>query len=383
MKIEAKTVEGCCENVPSDGKESKLRWVCLLLLSCVFVGAHGQVHWWPTEVGASTGYWLTKVSMRDVPDGAAYGGHFGWMTKATNGWAAGSGGIEHGGFVGIHNTGAEEYGWQPQAGWTLRTGLTRLVGWSFSAGVAYNQNIYDEVSAPDLEAVGSHWNALARLGITIANDSRMSLGLGILHTSNGAIKRPNLGINTPQANLVVRLVETPKRSVALDVAERGTWRHAVALGFGARDQFRVGDALGVQEVFAQSSYVRSHRYAWTGQVSLVHHGAVGAVHPDDAAEDSSVVTVLDRLQPNLSAGWTWMLGRARMDLLFGAVLMNPTPGLVWRYNKTQLWFSVHPNVDVLVALRFSEIRADYASLGVAMRLGQTENNCATCPKWGF
>ena len=115
--------------------------------------------------------------MRDVPDGAAYGGHFGWMTKATNGWAAGSGGIEHGGFVGIHNTGAEEYGWQPQAGWTLRTGLTRLVGWSFSAGVAYNQNIYDEVSAPDLEAVGSHWNALARLGITIANDSRMSLAL--------------------------------------------------------------------------------------------------------------------------------------------------------------------------------------------------------------
>ena len=359
------------------------RSFCMLMLACNVCLAQGQVHWLPTEASASTGYWLTKVAMRDVPDGAAYGGYLGWMTKATNGWAAGSGGIEHGGFVGIHNTGAVEYGWQPQAGWTLRTGMTRLIGWSFSAGLAYNTKIYDEVNAPELEAVGSHWNALARLGITVANDSRISLGLGILHTSNGAIKRPNLGINTPQANLIVRLVETPRRPVTLDVAERGTWRHTVAVGIGARDQFRVGDALGVQEVLGQSSFVRSHKYAWTGQVSLVHHGAVGAVHPDDAAQDSSVVTVLDRLQPNVSAGWTWMLGRARMDLLFGAVLMNPTPGLVWRFNKAQLWYAVHPSVDVLVSLRFSEVRADYASLGVAMRLGQTENNCATCPKWGF
>ena len=363
--------------------EIMIRSFCVLMISCLLHSAHAQVRWLPTEVNVSTGYWLTKVSMRDVPDGAAYGGYMGWMTKASNGWAAGSGGIEHGGFVGIHNTGAEEYGWQPQAGWTLRTGMTRLIGWSFSAGVAYNEKIYDEVNAPDLEAVGSHWNALARLGITVANDSRISLGLGILHTSNGAIKRPNLGINTPQANLIVRLVETPRRPVALDVAERGTWRHAVAVGIGGRDQFRVGETLGVQEVLAQSSYVRSHRYAWTGQVSLVHHGAVDAVHPDDAAEDTTVVTVLDRLQPNVSAGWTWMLGRARMDLLFGAVLMNPTPGLVWRYNKAQLWYTVHPSVDLLVSLRFSEVRADYASLGVAMRLGQTENNCSTCPKWGF
>ena len=355
-----------------------------MFLALVMSGAAtGQTQWLPTEFGTSMGYWLTKESMRDVPDGAAIGGYLGWKTKATNGWAAGYGGVEHGGFIGIHRIGADEYGWQPQVGWTLRTGMTRLVGWSFAAGVAYNEKIYNAESAPDLEAVGSHVNALVRLGINIANDSRISLGLGILHTSNGAIRRPNLGINTPQANLIVRLQETPLRSVVLDVADRGTWRHALALGFGARDQFKIGEGLGVQEIFAQTSYVHNPRFAYTAQASLVHHGAVAAVDPRNPEADSVAVTVLDRLQPNVSGGWTWMLGRARMDLLFGAILANATPGLTWRYNKVQLWMSVHSNVDLLVSLRFSQIRADYASLGVAMRLGQTEATCTSCPRWGF
>ena len=152
-------------------------WTMILAVTC-----EAQMQWWPTEVSATSGVWLAEGDMRDVVEAPAFGGYAGWMTRATNGWAAFFGGVEHGGFVGVHRIGSSLYGWQPQIGWTLRTGQTRLVGWSFSTGLAYNSAVYNvEEPDPRMEAVGSHLNALVRLGITVANDSPVGLGLGILH----------------------------------------------------------------------------------------------------------------------------------------------------------------------------------------------------------
>ena len=124
------------------------------------------------------------------------------------------------------------------SGWTVRTNQTRLVGWSFTGGVAYNPTTYHPEDAPDLIAVGSNWNGLVRLGLTLANDSRVSLGLGLSHTSNGALRRPNKGINTPHARLIVRPTAVPNRRVFADGAQMGAWSHVLGLGIGGRDQDR-------------------------------------------------------------------------------------------------------------------------------------------------
>ena len=78
----------------------------------------------------------------------------------------------------------------------------------------------------------------------------------MLHTSNGALRRPNKGINTPHAQLVFRLVETPRKKVYMDGAEARTWRSAVGVALGGRDHGGYGGHIyGVQEMFAQTSYV--------------------------------------------------------------------------------------------------------------------------------
>tara|TARA_B100000524_G_scaffold288837_1_gene163876 strand:- start:4570 stop:5673 length:1104 start_codon:yes stop_codon:yes gene_type:complete len=345
--------------------------------------AQAQMHWWPTEISATSGVWVAEGDMQDVVESAAFGAHVGWMTRATNGWAAFFGGVEHGGFVGMHRIGSSLYGWQPQLGWTLRTGQTRLVGWSFSTGLAYNSRVYNpEEPNPDLVAVGSHLNGLIRLGITVANDSPISLGLGILHTSNGGLRRPNKGINTPHAKLIVRVAETPRRKVYMDGADPRQWRHAVGLGIGGRDHGAYGGHVyGVQELFAQSTYVLSPRHGVTAQAALVHHGALRADDNTDAPSDSEATNPLDRLQPGLSAGWSWLFGRARLDLIKGGVFLHPTPGFSKGYNKAQVFLSVHSALDVFVSLRFTDWRADYVSAGVALRWGTSERECNTCPKW--
>ena len=357
-------------------KQILVWWTMILAVTC-----EAQMQWWPTEVSATSGVWLAEGDMRDVVEAPAFGGYAGWMTRATNGWAAFFGGVEHGGFVGVHRIGSSLYGWQPQIGWTLRTGQTRLVGWSFSTGLAYNSAVYNvEEPDPRMEAVGSHLNALVRLGITVANDSPISLGLGILHTSNGGLRRPNKGINTPQAKLIVRLVETPRRRVYMDGATPKNFRSAVGLGLGGRDHAAYGGHIyGVQELFAQTTYVLSPRYGLTAQAAVVHHGALRADPNTDAPSDTLAANVLHRLQPGVSAGWSWMFGRARLDLIKGAVLVNPTPGFIHGYNKAQLFLSVHPTLDAFVSLRFTDWRADYVSAGVALRWGSSERNATPVP----
>ena len=345
------------------------------------VGANAQMQWMPTEFRVSTGVWVAEGDMKDAVDGVALGAHVGWMTRTSNGWAGAFGGIEHGGFVGLHRIGASTYGWQPQLGWTLRTRQSRLIGWSFSTGLAYNSRIFDAENNSSLEAVGSHWNGLLGLGLTVANDSPLSLGIGILHTSNGALRRPNKGINTPHANLVWRIMDTPRRSVRASAAEPLGFRTSVGMLVGGRDHGAYGGHIyGVQELFVQSSMVWSTRFALSGQAAVVHHGALRADPLTDAPSDTLANDLMDRLQPGLSLGWSWLFGRARLDVLKGAVLVNPTPGFVHRYNKAQLFLAIHPDVDAFVALRFTDWRADYVGAGLALRLGM-EDQC-DCPRWG-
>ena len=156
----------------------------------------------------------------------------------------------------------------------------------------------------------------------------------------------------------------------------------MGLGIGGRDHGAYGGHVyGVQELFAQSTYVLSPRHGVTAQAALAHHGALRADENTDAPSDSVATNPLDRLQPGLSAGWSWLFGRARLDLIKGGVFLHPTPGFIKGYNKAQVFFSVHSALDVFVSLRFTDWRADYVSAGVALRWGTSERECNTCPKW--
>ena len=191
----------------------------------------------------------------------------------------------------------------------------------------YNSTVYNaEEPDPRMEAVGSHLNALVRLGITVANDSPISLGLGVLHTSNGGVRRPNKGINTPQAKLIVRLVETPRRRVYMDGATPKNFRSALVWDSVDATMQRTA---GTSTAFKSSSPKprTSCPPAMASRPKRRSSTTEPCADPNtDASSDTLAANVLDRLQPGLSAGWSWMFGRARLDLIKGAVLVNPTPG---------------------------------------------------------
>ena len=162
----------------------------------------------------------------------------------------------------------------------------------------------------------------------------------------------------------------------------GAWSHVLGLGLGGRDHGPYGGhVFGVQELFAQSTFVWSPRVGLTAQLALAHHGALRADPNSGEPSDTLATSVEDRLQPGWSVGWTWLFGRARLDLLKGGVLDNPTPGFKTRYNKAQILMAVHPSLDVFAALRFSHWRADYVAAGIALRWGRSQKECISCPRW--
>jgi hypothetical protein len=373
-----------------------MRLVALVVLTmslCTVQGARAQVQWWPTEVALTTGRWVAEEGMQGQVDGMALGAQVAWMTRATNGWAAFFNGVEHGGFVGLHRIGASAYGLQGQAGWTLRTNQTRLVGWSFTGGVAYNPTTYHPEDAPDLIAVGSNWNGLVRLGLTLANDSRVSLGLGLSHTSNGALRRPNKGVNTPHARLIVRPTAVPTDGWLRMELKWALGAMCSVWVWGARPRSFGGHVLGCRNCLHNphscGRRVSGSRPSWRWRTTA----RCGPTPTRASPSDTLATSVEDRLQPGWSVGWTWLFGRARLDLLKGGVLDNPTPGFKTRYNKAQILMAVHPSLDVFAALRFSHLarrlrvcrhRPSMGTLGKRMRflstMGHVRGNppCRLC-----
>ena len=93
----------------------------------------------------------------------------------------------------------------------------------------------------------------------------------------------------------------------MDGADPRQWRHAVGLGIGGRDHGAYGGHVyGVQELFAQSTYVLSPRYESPPKRPLCTT-ALRADENTDAPSDSVATNPLDRLQQGLSAGWSCCL----------------------------------------------------------------------------
>ena len=231
-------------------------------------------------------------------------------------------------------------------------------------GFGYNSRVYNsEEPNPDLIAVGSHLNGLIPWESLWPTTAPSAWGWASCTQAMGTSPtKQRHQHSTRQA-----LFASQRRRVAIH-----GWRGSASIalcrkGIGGRDHGAYGGHVyGVQEHLP--SPPTCHPVRVTAQAALVNHGALRADENTDAPSDSVATNPLDRLQPGLSGGWSWLFGRARLDLIKGGVFLHPTPGFIKGYNKAQVFLSVHSALDAFVSLRFTDWRADYVSAGVALAL---------------
>ena len=130
--------------------------------------------------------------------------------------------LNHG--VTMHKTASPDWGMAEEADYDSRMGnsvalygsfarpLVRKKKWevdyTLSTGIGYSPSAYHPLHSVDNELIGSHWlvyfGAGTHLLYRVAPDWGLRLGLDFWHMSNGALSRPNKGVNIfgPSASLV-------------------------------------------------------------------------------------------------------------------------------------------------------------------------------------
>jgi len=90
----------------------------------------------------------------------------------------------------------------------------------FAGGIAYNSKIYDEQNNPNNNVMASKVNifAEARLGLNfkIHENVQLLTGIAFAHYSSGAVRLPNLGINTPTFLLGLRYIGFSKKATEIN-----------------------------------------------------------------------------------------------------------------------------------------------------------------------
>ncbi len=130
-----------------------------------------------------------------------------------------------------HNKDTVGNGFAAYMYWKYALVRSRVVDFNmkFGLGLAYSTKKYDAINNPDGNALGSKWNAYVqmRLGLEwkVAPQIRLVTAVAFSHYSNGAIKLPNLGINTPTG--VIGLIYYPGKNPM--VVNRDTFNKRPAL----------------------------------------------------------------------------------------------------------------------------------------------------------
>lgn len=148
------------------------------------------------------------------------------------------------------------------------------ITYDVEAGVAWGWKCYNEKTAPENIAVGSKMTCRMGVGLdysyTIADRWKVGLGAGFTHYSNGAVRKPNKGVNLAHAhvNMAYMLEKRPLPKVTKPTPKLKGNEIDVTLGYG-RKSFEV-DTISHPEAHGQLYKPGAKYNSWTLQCQFLH-----------------------------------------------------------------------------------------------------------------
>ena len=336
---------------------------------CLITGVWGQTYLVPNTIHFDVGKWLPHHEWTiSTIDGPSWGIRSSWMKSYDKGWGAEHGGVQHGLELGYWWTGSTEHKGQGLVAWNLRTGLNNKLHWEFRVGLAYSPASYDSVLRPELLALGSRLNGLLEIGTSINIGPHLYLRACIQHTSNGAVLRPNPGINSFHSGISWQgEICADKRNYISPSPEIASLQ--LGLLQGARDAGSFGGTIyGVTELHLQYTQPLGPRFAFTGNSALLHHGALRSESGSGEPVPGQAEKLHERLQAAIAFGGAAQWGIVNLDMMAGYVYLRPTPGFYRTHLRTQLNIRISSHLKILILLRSTRFRADFTAIGISVDL---------------
>ena len=240
-------------------------------------------------------------------------------------------------------------------------------------GLAYLTKKFDAVLNVENNAIGSHVNLFfsSRLNMQIKTrqNGKLSGGLGLIHYSNGSIRKPNLGINVP----VIMLTYTYRIAPEHETPESRSY------SYGNHNTFLIVSlAGGVSRV---SPYVDKLFPAYSmaatisRKISAKRNIGLGADLFLNYA-DKKVMLIKEQkhsqlnelLKPGIHLSYEQAFGKVDLIIQNGVYLMEQHRKKEALYTRVGFRYHTHNKLLIHFCLNSNRFTASFIELGVGMRL---------------
>ncbi len=235
-------------------------------------------------------------------------------------------------------------------------------------GVGYTNKTFDYQENPYNQILGSHFNAYIGLGFyssyRLSKDWSVSASASLNHMSNGAVAKPNNGINTFTLSMGARYHFAPGYfpRLAQPVVPRSNQRDIqVFLNYGSSQASDYNfNHYGSGSLSIQHLWHRSAKSAWSAGVDLFYFGAAPYVFQYYNEADPEA----QRFFFGISGGKYWIMGSTIPFIQLGVYLFSEIDPPQPVYPRVGIRQKITGHLMANFSVKASFFRAEFVEFGL-------------------
>lgn len=248
------------------------------------------------------------------------------------------------------------------------------ISWHFGTGLAYCNTVYDSEKNPLNYAISTSFSYSMQSQLMynheLTEKLKFKIGAGITHISNGSIRKPNLGINIPTANIALfynpirgskvyykKLLEPYKKDWRLNIAYN--------ISFSRLDSAsKVLYPAHVLSVYTSKRVNRIHSFLFG--VEGIYDNSLKAEMERQKSWGLNPAEEIGRVL--LTVGHELTISRLALATQIGLYVYRPFKTKSWSYQRIQLKYYLNKNLFIGSALRTHFATADGIEVGLGIKI---------------
>jgi len=246
-------------------------------------------------------------------------------------------------------------------------------------GMSYLEKPFDPITNYKDVAIGSHFNGFVNIRLTlkqqITKQLRMDMGISFSHTSNGAFKMPNLGLNMPTVcaglGYTINPCPTPRKLDSLPKCDRNFFYGITAAGAISQINPSGGRYFGAG-ILSASMYRRwNMKNLWNVGFEVFYNEA----NYQERHRTTASVTRPEYIQPAVKIGYALCVGKISVPIEMGFYFYDQVLGeTAHMYQHIGLRYQLTDHWLIGTELKTYFARAEFFEWGLTYRIYR--KNCS-------
>ncbi|MCO6501126.1 MAG: acyloxyacyl hydrolase [Vicingus serpentipes] len=249
----------------------------------------------------------------------------------------------------------------------------KKISWEikFGAGVGYIEKPFDKTTNYKNLAIGSSMNGLININsqwtTRLTDDVNTSLGVSVIHFSNGSFKRPNLGINIFSLNLGVAYhFGKPQEQHTQEMVDRErSWSKNFSIAVGLKEIPPVeGPKYFVSTYSFNLIKTRSNKSSFGAGLDVFYNTSLTHLIAQDSTKKQSS---MDNFRGGITLIYSLDFGQFSTLFQMGGYLFAKEKSSGVIYHRVQTRYAINDQLFFNLGLKTHYVVADFVEVGLGYR----------------